>query len=70
MSMAPGPYFDLTTVALLREALDDAWACLSAKKQGEATKSLLAERILKVAATGERDRERLVAAALSERNAA
>jgi hypothetical protein len=57
-------YFDPETVTLLRETLDDAWACLSPDLQGTMQKTALAERILKSAAHGERDRKRLRAAAL------
>ena len=46
------------------EALDDAWACLSPELQATMQKTALAERILKSAARGERDRKRLRAAAL------
>ena len=55
--------FDPETVILLREALDDAWACLSPELQATMQKTALAERIL-TAARGERDRKRLRAAAL------
>ena len=57
-------YFDPETVALLRETLDDAWACLSPDLQATMQRTALAERILKSAARGERDRKRLRAAAL------
>jgi hypothetical protein len=63
ISRDPG-YFDPETVALLRETLDDAWACLSPDLQATMQKTALAERILKSAARGERDRKRLRAAAL------
>ena len=56
--------FDPETVALLRETLADAWACLSPDLQAKMQKTALAERILKSAARGERDRKRLRAAAL------
>ncbi len=59
-------YFDLETVALLREALDDAWACLRPEQRATIPKNALAERILKSAAHGERDRERLLTAALKD----
>ena len=59
-------YFDLETVALLREALDDAWACLRPDQRATIPKIALAERILKSAAHGERDRERLLTAALED----
>ena len=57
-------YFDLKTVALLREILEDAWASLPPARRATTSRSLLAERILKTAAEGERDRERLLDAAL------
>ena len=57
-------YFDLETVAALREILDDAWSCLAPEQQARTLKSTLAERILKSAAHGERDRHRLFEAAL------
>jgi len=57
-------YFDPETVTLLRETLDDAWACLSPALQATMQKTALAERILRSAARGERDRKRLRAAAL------
>jgi hypothetical protein len=59
-------YFDLETITLLREILDDAWDCLRPQQQATMLKSALAERILKSAAQGERDRERLRDAALTE----
>jgi hypothetical protein len=49
MSDTP-PYFDLDTIALLREVLEDAWAALGRKEREQVTRSLLAERILKAAA--------------------
>jgi hypothetical protein len=48
-------YFDLETVSLLRETLDDAGACLHAEQRATASKTLLAEGILKSAEKGERD---------------
>jgi hypothetical protein len=61
-------YFDLDTVALLRETLDDAWASLRPGQQATMQKAALAERILECAAKGERDRERLREAALMATN--
>lgn len=58
-------YFDLKTIALLREALDDAWACVPIRQRATISRTLLAEGILKSAAKGERDRERLIDAALT-----
>jgi hypothetical protein len=58
-------YFDLKTVLFLRETLEDAWACLRPEQRATIAKSVLAERILKTAAKGERDHEKLVEAALT-----
>ena len=57
-------YLDPETVALLRETLDDVWDCLPPEQQATMQKSTLAIRILKSAARGERDRNRLRDAAL------
>jgi hypothetical protein len=70
MSQSTSHHFDLETVALLRHAVEDAWACLKAVEREQITRSLLAERILKAAARGERGRGRLVEAALDEKVAA
>ena len=59
-------YFDPETVTALREILDDAWACLPPEKQATLQKTALAERILKLAADGERNRRRLLDAALTD----
>jgi hypothetical protein len=59
-------YFDLETIALLREVLDDAWASLRPTQQARMLKTTLAERILKSARQGERNRDRLLDAALME----
>jgi hypothetical protein len=59
-------YFDLKTVALLREILEDAWASLPPTQRATTSRSMLAERILTTAARGERDRERLLDAALMD----
>ena len=58
-------YFDPETILTLREILDDAWACLPPEKQATVQKTALAERILKLAAEGERNRKRLLNAALT-----
>jgi hypothetical protein len=57
-------YFDSETVALLRTTLDRAWASLSLSEQARTNRSELAERILKAAATGERNPERLCASSI------
>ena len=58
-------YFDLDTVALMRDALEDAWACLPRGRRATTSRTMLAEGILTSAAKGERDPERLRAAALT-----
>jgi hypothetical protein len=55
--------FDLKTVALLREILEEAWVSLRPQQRETMSRSLLAQRILKSAAQGERDRKRLFDAA-------
>ena len=57
-------YFDLETVALLRDALDDAWACLRPQERATTSRTQLAEGILAQAAQGERNPDRLIDAAL------
>jgi hypothetical protein len=47
------------TVKLLRDALDDAWASLRPDERARASKTMLAVRLLEVAAEGERDPARL-----------
>ncbi len=59
-------YFDLETITLLKETLEEAWASLRPEQQARMLKTSLAERILKSAAQGERDRDRLLDAALTE----
>jgi hypothetical protein len=57
-------YFDIETISVLKETLEDAWGCLQPEQRINMSRSLLAERILKAAAAGERDRDRLLDAAL------
>jgi hypothetical protein len=57
-------YFDLKTVALLRETVEDAWISIRPEHRASMSRSLLAERVLKAAAQGERDPARLLTAAL------
>jgi hypothetical protein len=51
------------TLKLLQSVLDDAWESLTAEERARTTKSLVASRILEVAAAGELDPVRLRAAA-------
>jgi hypothetical protein len=69
MASAEPVYFDLETVALLRETLDDAWSCLAPEQQATTSRTVLAERILKSAAKGERNPERLREVALTTNSA-
>jgi hypothetical protein len=57
-------YFDLETVSLLRDALDDAWACLRPQERATMSRTQLAEGIFALAAEGERNPDRLIDAAL------
>ena len=59
-------HFDAHTIALLKAALDYAWDRLPPKLQATVLKTTLAERILKSAAEGERNRERLRESALGD----
>lgn len=64
MNENPGRVYDPETVELLKSVLEEAWACLLPKQQKDVSKTLLAERLLRAAAHGERDPERLRARAL------
>jgi hypothetical protein len=58
--------YDPETIALLRDVLDAAWHSLSPEHQARTSKSHLAERVLKLAARGERDPARLRVHAIVE----
>src|SRR4029078_13290277 len=62
--------FDPETIMVLKEVLDDAWARLRPEQQANTLKTTLAQRIFRFAAHGERDRERLLDAALEGDGAA
>jgi hypothetical protein len=51
--------FDPDTIARLKAVLEDSWEALSPNQQAETSRAVLAERILKIAARGERDHFRL-----------
>ena len=59
-------HFDAETIALMKVALDEAWNRVPPKLPATMLKTSLAERILKSATAGERDRERLREAALGD----
>jgi hypothetical protein len=69
MELKEPVFYDLRTVALLRETLDEAWDSILPEQRAGMLKTTLAKRILKCAADGERDPERLRGAALSELSA-
>jgi hypothetical protein len=66
MKISEGGSYDPETIALLRAALDAAWDALSPERRGCTSKAHLAERMLKLAAQGERDPARLRMRALIE----
>jgi len=66
MQTAEGGAFDPETIELLRNILEEAWGSLRPEEQVQSSRSLIAERILKMAATGERDPMRLRTRALTE----
>lgn len=59
-------YFDPETVNTLSETLDDAWLRLPPERRTTVLRTTLADRILESAAQGERDRARLLDAALKD----
>jgi hypothetical protein len=59
MEIREGGSYDPETIALLRTVLDDAWANLLPSQQAATNKYALAQRILKLAAQGERNPIRL-----------
>jgi predicted subunit of tRNA(5-methylaminomethyl-2-thiouridylate) methyltransferase len=66
MQTAEGGSFDRETIELLRNILEEAWGSLRPEEQAQSSRSLIAERILKMAATRERDPIRLRTRALTE----
>ena len=64
MDRNEGGTFDPETIELMRSVLDAAWASLLPEQQVSVSRTLLAERILRAAARGERDPARLRAYAL------
>jgi hypothetical protein len=65
MNSTEGAVYDPETIKLLRAVLDEAWNSLVTEQQAQTSKCLLAERILGLAAKGERDPMRLRIAALT-----
>jgi hypothetical protein len=65
-TVSQGGSYDPETIALLRNVLDAAWHSFSPEHQACTSKSHLAERVLKLAARGERDPARLRVRAIVE----
>ena len=66
MTRVPNASYDPDAIKVLLAALDEAWDALPPARQAAISKETLAQRILKVAANGERDPIRLSIAALIE----
>jgi hypothetical protein len=66
INIREGAFYDPETITLLRSVLDAAWNSLSPTQQARTSKSHLAERMLKLAARGERDPARLRVRAIVE----
>src|SRR5882757_11588047 len=67
---APMAHYDPETLILLRTVLDEAWEALSDGSKSETLKSEMAQHILKQAADGVRDPDRLRASALASAHGA
>ena len=59
--------FDPKTLAILEGVFDEAWASIQAQRNGNITRAALAERILKLAAKGERNPAPLLDGAVAQR---
>jgi hypothetical protein len=64
MKIPEGGSYDPETITLLRTVLDAAWDALLPEHQARTSKAHLAQRMLKLAAQGERDPIRLRTRAL------
>jgi hypothetical protein len=59
-------FYDADTISILKSAFDEACAAVSAERLTQALRASIAEQILKIAKTGERDPVRLRIDALME----
>jgi hypothetical protein len=59
-------FYDAETISILKSAFDETCAAVPAERLTQAMRACIAERILKIAGTGERDRVRLRTLALME----
>jgi hypothetical protein len=58
--------FDPETLNVLRSTLDETWASLRPEERARSSKTMLAVRIIEIAAAGERDPVRLRNLALAD----
>jgi hypothetical protein len=65
IEIAGHPY-DPDTLELLRSVLDDVWIELTVLQRNQLPRSTIADRLLRAAAAGERDRDVLRTCALDE----
>ena len=63
--MVPGSLYTPETIQLLRDALDDIWAAMRPHERARTSRTMLAVRLLEMAAVGERDPARLRSGALN-----
>jgi hypothetical protein len=59
MTSSQNGSFDTGTITFLRTVLEESWACILPEQRASISKSVVAERILRAAANGERDPARL-----------
>jgi hypothetical protein len=59
-------FYDAETISVMKSAFDETCASVPAERLTQAMRALIAERILKIAGSGERDRVRLRTRALME----
>jgi hypothetical protein len=60
-----GGSFDPEAINLLQAVLDEVWACLVPERRADTSRSVVAKRVLELAASGERDRAWLCASVLT-----
>jgi hypothetical protein len=59
-------FYDAETISVMKSAFDETCAAVPAERLTQAMRALIAERILKIAGSGERDRLRLRTRVLME----
>jgi hypothetical protein len=59
-------FYDAETISVMKSAFEETCAAVPAERLTQAMRALIAERILKIAGSGERDRVRLRIRALME----